>query len=91
MRCNPPHHVLCYSGTKYSVEELLAMIMESARNYASVFAEQKVSDAVIICPAHFNQAERRSLKRAAEMAGIKVLQLMNTHAAGKLSQYYSID
>lgn len=58
------------------------MIMESAKNYASVFAEQKVTDAVIICPAHFNQAERRALKRSAEMAGIKVLQLMNSHAAG---------
>ena len=58
------------------------MIMESAKNYASTFAEQKVTDAVIICPAHFNQAERRALKRSAEIAGIKVLQLMNSHSAG---------
>ncbi|XP_067935548.1 hypoxia up-regulated protein 1-like [Watersipora subatra] len=72
-------------GTKYSVEELLAMVMESAKRYASVFAEQKVSDAVILCPAHFNQAERRALKRSAELAGIKVLQLMNNHAAVALN------
>lgn len=58
------------------------MILESAKQYAETFAEQKVSDAVIVCPIYFNQAERRALKRAAELAGIKVLQLMNTPSAG---------
>lgn len=58
------------------------MILESAKQYATAFAEQKVTDAVILCPVHFNQAERRALKRSAELAGIKVLQLMTNHAAG---------
>ena len=66
------------------------MVLESAKSYATVFAEQKVSDAVILCPAHFNQAERRALKRSAELAGIKVLQLMNNHAAGELKYKYYI-
>ena len=66
------------------------MVLESAKSYATVFAEQKVSDAVILCPAHFNQAERRALKRSAELAGIKVLQLMNNHAAGECKYKYYI-
>lgn len=65
------------------MEELLGMIIESAKQYAEVFAEQKISDAVIICPSYYNQAERRALKRAAEISGLKVLQLMNSHAAGR--------
>lgn len=58
------------------------MILEQAKDIASVYAEQPITDAVITVPVFFNQAERRALLRAAKMVDIKVLQLMNSGTAG---------
>ena len=44
---------------------------------------QKMNEAVITVPAFFNQAERRSLLRSAELSGIRVLQLINDNTAGE--------
>lgn len=47
--------------------------------------EQPIKDAVITVPAFFNQAERRAILQAAQMAGLKVLQLINDNAAVALN------
>ena len=44
-------------------------------------SEQPISEAVITVPPFFNQAERRAMLRAADLSGLKVLQLMNDNAA----------
>lgn len=41
-------------------------------------------DIVIAVPAFFGQAQRLALKAAAELAGLNVLGLINTHAAAAL-------
>ena len=46
-----------------------------------------VRDAVITVPAFFNQAERRAVLYAAELAGLRVLQLMNANTAGELGVF----
>lgn len=51
----------------------------------SAFAEQTIKDAVITVPAFFNQAERRAVLQAAQMAGLKVLQLINDNTAVALN------
>ena len=61
------------------------MILKKAREYASDFAEQKVDSAVITVPPYFTQAERRAVKRACELANIKLLQLMNDNTAVALN------
>ena len=38
-------------------------------------AEQPVKDVVITVPAFFNQAERRAMVKAAEIAGLNLLQV----------------
>ncbi|CAF1101794.1 unnamed protein product [Adineta ricciae] len=73
------------SETNYTIEELLAMILKKAREYASDFAEQSVDSAVITIPPYFTQAERRAVKRACELANIKLLQLMNDNTAVALN------
>ncbi len=72
-------------NTSYSPEELLAMVFEHARRIAQDFTEQKIKDAVIVIPAYFNQAERRSLLEAADMAGINCLQLISEPMAVSLN------
>jgi len=45
-------------------------------------AEQTINEAVITVPSYFNQAERRAMSRAADAAGLRVLQLINDNTAG---------
>ncbi|XP_064424847.1 hypoxia up-regulated protein 1 [Latimeria chalumnae] len=69
----------------YSPEELLAMVLNYSRSLAQDFAEQLIKDVVITVPAFFNQAERRAVLQAAQMAGLKVLQLINDNTAVALN------
>jgi len=47
------------------------MILNKAKEYAENFAQQQIRDSVITVPAFFNQAERRAMLKAAELAGLK--------------------
>ncbi|KAM4704124.1 hypoxia up-regulated protein 1 isoform 2-T2 [Rhinophrynus dorsalis] len=69
----------------YSPEELLGMMLNYSRSLAEDFAEQPVKDAVITVPAFFNQAERRAVLQAAQLSGLKVLQLINDNTAVALN------
>jgi hypoxia up-regulated 1 len=69
----------------YTPEELVAMILQKAKEYAETFAEQTLSEAVITVPPFFSQAERRAMLRAAQLAGLNVLQLINDNTAVALN------
>jgi len=73
------------SETKYSVEELLGMVLAHAKAQAEAFTEQTVKDCVITAPVYFNQAERLALVAAAQLGGLTVLQLMNNPLAVALN------
>uniref|UniRef100_A0A8C6VQT5 Hypoxia up-regulated protein 1 n=1 Tax=Nothobranchius furzeri TaxID=105023 RepID=A0A8C6VQT5_NOTFU len=70
---------------QYTPEELLGMVLNYSRGLAQDFAEQPIKDAVITVPAFFNQAQRRAVLHAAQMAGLKVLQLINDNTAVALN------
>ncbi|XP_072231810.1 hypoxia up-regulated protein 1 isoform X1 [Leuresthes tenuis] len=70
---------------QYTPEELLGMVLNYSRGLAQDFAEQQIKDAVISVPSFFNQAERRAVLHAAQMAGLKVLQLINDNTAVALN------
>ncbi|XP_035391853.1 hypoxia up-regulated protein 1 isoform X4 [Electrophorus electricus] len=75
-----------YSETiQYTPEEILGMVLNYSCGLAQDFAEQVIKDAVITVPAFFNQAERRAVLQAAQMAGLKVLQLINDNTAVALN------
>ncbi|RZB42685.1 heat shock 70 kDa protein 17-like [Glycine soja] len=73
----------------YSPEELVAMVLGYAANLAEFHAKIPIKDAVIAVPPHMGQAERRGLLAAAQLAGIKVLSLINEHSGAALQ--YGID
>uniref|UniRef100_A0A914VZ10 Hypoxia up-regulated protein 1 n=1 Tax=Plectus sambesii TaxID=2011161 RepID=A0A914VZ10_9BILA len=73
------------SGEHYSPETLIAMILSEARKMTEKFAEQPVKDVVITVPPYFNQAERRAMAAAAELAGLNLLQLVNDNTAAGLN------
>ncbi|XP_069021156.1 hypoxia up-regulated protein 1 [Embiotoca jacksoni] len=70
---------------QYTPEELLGMVLNYSRVLAQDFAEQPIKDVVITIPAFYNQAERRAVLQAAQMAGLKVLQLINDNTAVALN------
>ncbi|XP_028276515.1 hypoxia up-regulated protein 1 isoform X2 [Parambassis ranga] len=70
---------------QYTPEELLGMMLNYSCGLAQDFAEQPIKDAVITVPAFFNQADRRAVLQAAQMAGLKVLQLINDNTAVALN------
>ncbi|GMJ14362.1 heat shock protein 70 [Hibiscus trionum] len=77
------------SDVSYSVEELMGMILKYASNLAEFHSKVTVKDAVISVPPYFGQAERKGLLRAAELAGINVVSLINEHSGAALQ--YGID
>ncbi|XP_011647675.1 hypoxia up-regulated protein 1 isoform X2 [Pogonomyrmex barbatus] len=72
-------------NTTYTPEELLAQILHKGKEIAEASAHQKINEAVITVPGFFNQAERRALIQSAELAGLKVLQLINDYTAVALN------
>ena len=62
-------------------------------SYLKSFAEKRMGDeitqAVITVPAYFNDAQRQATKQAAELAGIKVLRLLNEPTAAAIA--YGLD
>eukprot|EP00123_Amoebidium_parasiticum_P009755 comp19689_c0_seq2/m.23382 comp19689_c0_seq2/g.23382 ORF comp19689_c0_seq2/g.23382 comp19689_c0_seq2/m.23382 type:complete len:917 (-) comp19689_c0_seq2:482-3232(-) len=69
----------------FTVEELVAMVLEYARDMGSEYAEETINDVVITVPPFWGQAERRALMHAADLIGLNVLQLMNDNTAVALS------
>lgn len=51
------------------------MILRRCREVVEKFAKQPVRDVVITVPVFFNQAERRALVAAAEIAELNLLQV----------------
>ena len=77
--CNEPeraHESVARSDTRYGVETLVAMQLREARAVAEHFAEQAtLRDCIITVPPYFNQAERRALVAAADIADVNLLQV----------------
>lgn len=69
----------------FTPEELLAQVLSKARDMAEASAQQKIKDAVITVPGFVNQIERNAILQAAELAGLRVLQLINDYTAVALN------
>jgi molecular chaperone DnaK len=78
-----------FAGTKYSAEELSALILKKLKSDAEKYLKIPVTDAVITVPAYFNDAERTATITAGRLAGLNVLQIINEPTAAALA--YGLD
>lgn len=72
------------NGKEYTPEQISAEILRALQNDANT----KLGDveyAVITVPAYFNEKQKTATKKAAKLAGIKVLQLLAEPTAAALS------
>ena len=66
---------------KFTATQLVAMFLNKMRTTASNELRLPVSDIVLSCPAWFTDGQRRALLDAAEIAGLKLLRLINDTTA----------
>lgn len=69
----------------YTIEELIAQILQVAKGYAEDSTGQTVTQCVLVVPGFFGQAERHALVAAAKLANLNVLQLINDYTAVALN------
>lgn len=72
-------------GKLVAPEEVSAQVIRKLVDDASKYLGEKVTEAVITVPAYFNDAQRQATKNAGEIAGLKVLRIINEPTAAALA------
>jgi molecular chaperone DnaK len=73
----------------YSPQEIAAMVLGKLKADAEAKLGETISEAVITVPAYFNDSQRNATKAAGEIAGLKVLRIINEPTAASLA--YGLD
>ncbi|RKP15347.1 Hsp70 protein-domain-containing protein, partial [Piptocephalis cylindrospora] len=77
------------TGASYSVEELVGFMLRECRALAEAEAKEPIKGAVLTVPTDFTKTQRQALVDAAEIAGIRVISLMNEGTS--ISLFYALD
>jgi len=77
------------NGKRYSPSQIGSYVLNKMKETAEAYLNQQVKHAVITVPAYFNDAQRQSTKDAGQIAGLKVMRVINEPTAAALS--YGLD
>ncbi len=72
-------------GKEFSPQQISAFILQKIKQDAEAYFGDKVEEVVITCPAYFDDNQRQATKDAGEIAGLKVLRIINEPTAACLA------
>ncbi|MCB9743040.1 MAG: Hsp70 family protein [Alphaproteobacteria bacterium] len=76
-----PNFSFLYRGESYSPERISSFILSKLKHDAELRLGHRIDQAVITVPAYFGDLQRQATLRAGELAGLKVLKLINEPTA----------
>ena len=68
-------------GKSYNAQEISSRVIQKLKRDAEAYLGENVDEAVITVPAYFNDSQRQATKEAGEIAGLKVLRIINEPTA----------
>lgn len=75
---------LTLAGASYRPEDLSALVLRALKADAEHATGETVEEVIISVPAYFNDQQRKATRLAGELAGLKVLRLVNEPTAAAL-------
>lgn len=69
----------------YKPEEISAMVLQKLKQDAEDKTGEKIEEAIVTCPAYFDDSQRQATKNAGEIAGLKVKRLLNEPTAAAVA------
>lgn len=83
------NHKFSVMGKEYTPQQVSSYILQKIKADAEKYLGDTVDEAVITVPAYFNDNQRQATKDAGEIAGLKVLRIINEPTAACLA--YGLD
>jgi molecular chaperone DnaK len=76
-------------GKSFTAQQISAFVLQKLKRDAEAYLGEDVSEAVVTVPAYFSDAQRQATKEAGEIAGLKVLRIINEPTSAALA--YGLD
>jgi molecular chaperone DnaK len=83
--------VIVVRGREFSIPEISAFVLRRIKQIAQDALQAEVGQAVVTVPANFGDAARKATKMAGQLAGLKVLRVINEPTAAALAYGFGRD
>jgi molecular chaperone DnaK len=68
-----------------SLEEVQGLVLRECKEMAEQYLGQKVTRAVVTCPAYYSEPQREAVRKAGALAGLKIERVLNEPTAAALA------